>query len=249
MKLLKLPLIATGLIFSVSVNAAIVGYVPTTTFGGLDGDSAFNSLFAAGGHTLQAIDLGVTSEVNSVDGLWLHGGAYSLTVAEQTNLTDFLGSGGNAVYITDRSDIGGTYAGSTSSVLAPFGGNGMVTGGDNLIHTTAGSHELSSGVSTLQFNSWSTVDPGLGNPTLLTANGMVAVYGFGLGELLFLGDTNWQNLAFGSDNTGGADNVIFADNVVNWLASSPPAVPVPAAAWLFCSGLLGLIGIARRKKA
>jgi hypothetical protein len=30
----------------------------------------------------------------------------------------------------------------------------------------------------------------------------------------------------------------------------PPAiVPIPAAAWLFGSGLLGLIGIARRKKA
>jgi hypothetical protein len=26
------------------------------------------------------------------------------------------------------------------------------------------------------------------------------------------------------------------------------AVPIPAAAWLFCSGLLGLIGVARRKK-
>jgi len=26
-------------------------------------------------------------------------------------------------------------------------------------------------------------------------------------------------------------------------------VPVPAAAWLFCSGLIGLIGISRRKKA
>jgi len=27
-----------------------------------------------------------------------------------------------------------------------------------------------------------------------------------------------------------------------------PAVPVPAAVWLFGSGLIGLIGIARRKK-
>lgn len=30
---------------------------------------------------------------------------------------------------------------------------------------------------------------------------------------------------------------------------TPAAVPVPAAAWLFGSGLLGLIGVARRKKA
>lgn len=32
------------------------------------------------------------------------------------------------------------------------------------------------------------------------------------------------------------------------IISSPSAVPVPAAVWLFGSGLLGLIGIARRKK-
>ena len=29
---------------------------------------------------------------------------------------------------------------------------------------------------------------------------------------------------------------------------SPAVVPIPAAAWLFGSGLLGLIGMARRKK-
>ena len=31
-------------------------------------------------------------------------------------------------------------------------------------------------------------------------------------------------------------------------SGSPPAVPVPAAAWLFGSGLLGLIGVARRRR-
>ena len=29
---------------------------------------------------------------------------------------------------------------------------------------------------------------------------------------------------------------------------TPSAVPVPAAAWLFGSGLIGLVGIARRRK-
>jgi len=40
------------------------------------------------------------------------------------------------------------------------------------------------------------------------------------------------------------------DDISNLAALGPmPAVPVPAAVWLFGSGLLGLIGIARRKKA
>ena len=34
-----------------------------------------------------------------------------------------------------------------------------------------------------------------------------------------------------------------------WLHIAPTAVPVPAAVWLFGSGTLGLIGVARRKKA
>jgi hypothetical protein len=32
-------------------------------------------------------------------------------------------------------------------------------------------------------------------------------------------------------------------------STPPPAVPLPAAAWLFGSALLGLVGVARRKKA
>lgn len=35
----------------------------------------------------------------------------------------------------------------------------------------------------------------------------------------------------------------------HWIDQSPAAVPIPAAVWLFGSGLLGLIGVARRKKA
>jgi hypothetical protein len=48
-------------------------------------------------------------------------------------------------------------------------------------------------------------------------------------------------------NTGGP----FAGFNANFnatMAPTPDAVPVPAAVWLFGSGLLGLVGIARRKK-
>jgi hypothetical protein len=45
----------------------------------------------------------------------------------------------------------------------------------------------------------------------------------------------------GFDTTNGVTSAQFA--------GSTPAVPVPAAAWLFGSGLLGLAGIARRRKS
>ena len=33
------------------------------------------------------------------------------------------------------------------------------------------------------------------------------------------------------------------------IAVTPSAIPVPAAVWLFGSGLLGLVGVARRRKS
>ncbi len=51
-----------------------------------------------------------------------------------------------------------------------------------------------------------------------------------------------------------AENSLFGGSVADWHLEgvgtlAPAAVPVPAAVWLFGSGLLGLVGVARRKKA
>ena len=46
---------------------------------------------------------------------------------------------------------------------------------------------------------------------------------------------------------GGQSNLI--SGFVDTFGSAEAVVPVPAAAWLFGSGLLGLVGVARRKKA
>jgi hypothetical protein len=45
------------------------------------------------------------------------------------------------------------------------------------------------------------------------------------------------------EDTGTADTYLATG-----FLTSVTVVPIPAAAWLFCSGLVGLIGIARRKK-
>ena len=53
------------------------------------------------------------------------------------------------------------------------------------------------------------------------------------------------------NSTCGADANCFADFSIDNVSISADvnAVPVPAAVWLFGSGLLGLVGVARRKKA
>ena len=52
--------------------------------------------------------------------------------------------------------------------------------------------------------------------------------------------------AFNSSFLGFDD---FDSMYGEWTSTTLTAVPVPAAAWLFGSGLLGLVGIARRKNA
>ena len=65
----------------------------------------------------------------------------------------------------------------------------------------------------------------------------------------------------GNDTIGGSpmSTTPFADHnanfdmrVITFVGCSadctPPPIPVPAAVWLFGSGLLGLVGVARRRK-
>ena len=49
----------------------------------------------------------------------------------------------------------------------------------------------------------------------------------------------------GDQRIGGKDRF----NLVWAVRTGVSAVPIPAAAWLFGSGLLGLVGVSRRKKA
>ena len=49
-----------------------------------------------------------------------------------------------------------------------------------------------------------------------------------------------------TENTSFSPTTGFASAIVTPTTPTPPAVPVPAAGWLFGSGLLALIGMAGR---
>lgn len=85
------------------------------------------------------------------------------------------------------------------------------------------------------------------------------------GDTYFRSVMNWNDASsLPADNYGNGSNYFTFDthtsewqNIATWyiagsapaVNNAPSAVPVPAAAWLFGSGLVGLAGLRRRKQA
>jgi hypothetical protein len=64
------------------------------------------------------------------------------------------------------------------------------------------------------------------------------------------GGASWTGDSFAACNSVSQScSVSFADGTVLSVDAAIAAVPIPAAVWLFGSGLIGLVGVARRKKA
>ncbi len=84
-----------------------------------------------------------------------------------------------------------------------------------------------------------TYDTGFGHQNFLTLTNVSESLN-GNGELLLSGNLQWTGLwaMLAGANTSA---------VVGTFSLAPAAVPVPAAVWMFASGLLGLFGVARRK--
>ena len=101
------------------------------------------------------------------------------------------------------------------------------------------------------------ITSGVNGSSSSTYNTTNATIQFSGSTFLFLDKPSFDlNLSFGAltDAGGivglGGQEMIFTQDTRTLVSGNltAPAVPVPAAAWLFGSGLLGLIGVARRKK-
>lgn len=155
---------------------------------------------------------------------WTHTSRWAaLTLTEATNLTITLAANGPAT--------SGTAAGtSLVPAFSLFAGHQQTDGG------TAGGYHVYNNSG--NFN-WNDIDPEWGNTTLNyigngTTSGSSASNTFSLGA-------GQYTIIFGGNPPAGA-----AAGSVPYQATLT-TVPVPAAVWLFGSGLAGLAGLARRK--
>jgi len=252
---------------STGANAAIVQGSAQT-----DGE-LFLTVFDEAGQQSYALDLGFTVNQMTADNSSTR--TYDLTTFDN-NFAGFAGNTNLRYTVTGaNTEVGSTRRGTTTqfgfmtttsgtvdTVIAAGGANQAdATGIVNNINNMARNSNASAGTPY--------------NPT--TTNGDLNVSNVALiGEIGYYADSSWGDTIgnrgiVASDlvdssmtmytvrvNNADSGGPMLVDAIGSWLLTSsgqltytntPSAVPVPAAVWLFGSGLVGLVGIARRKQS
>ncbi len=255
MNIKSIVLVAITLIFSVSANAGIVvGSFDSSRINYAGGafETGFYSVLrndlANRGDSIQTISSITASNLQGVDVFYtslLSTSTGGLSVSEQSALVAWVNGGGTlftagdvlnwqAVFNTFLNPFGinmstdatpysvgsGTIVDTSNPIIN--GPNGLVTSFD---YATSGVYDAGA------YNTFAT--DSIGNAILIQQ-------AFGLGQVVAIGDHN----LFTDTYIGLNEETLF----LNVLDSST-AVPVPAAVWLLGSGLLGLLGVARKNKA
>lgn len=217
--------------------------------GGFGDNTANQATFTATANTVTTRGVGGTIGSGSVGGTngtigFSLDGAGSMTITSYAQ-DSYLNTAGGTFYVDaggtgGTTGMGGSIDGSGNVAFDPTGREGMAAGFASTLGVLpwndtkkfAGYDQFTSGTST-NVNKGST-------PSFTLTGSALQDDGLGgwTGTIVSAGNIN-------GDNWNGFTNVLFSEVFEIQIT----AVPVPAAAWLFASGLLGMVGVARRRKS
>ncbi len=174
---------------------------------------------------------------------------YSVLAADHTSTTSGLGS--QRFLLTTPHDLtGGNPVGSQQPFFTNGNVNTAATGLNSLVkfvnnnYGTSNTSSLSGwGDSTAQ----GTVSQGKNAPLSWISTSLGNGAAIGTAQNLFLFATNGAGLSSAANTYVGGTVNINSAGVITYTAPATSPVPLPAAVWLFGSGLLGLIGVGRRR--
>ena len=150
--------------------------------------------------------------------------------------------------IVNSADAGNVFnlsAGNTISASGSFD-DSVLSGGDTgtVLFDMSSGNSLSLSFGTMTFQASDDIDYASGNPFITLNAGSLTAFDFAanVGTLGYL--TSFELNVDAED-----DSYNFVNATWTGITIDSTTVPVPAAVWLFGSGLLGLVGFARRKAA
>jgi hypothetical protein len=229
---------STG-VYAVDTGISLSSLLPGTFVSG----AANNTKFSAPGTTITTAGLNAFLASHSSNTIeWtVEGGQFNLhatsTTASNADSTNTQRPGDALVAFTSKA-LTGAYPAASSAVAGNLANFLNKLGGD--LGTTGGLSGLTSASET----------------TGTETTGATSKYGFfGGSDLSATGTTPVKFFGFtGNGGSGTVQSYLLGSATFNngtlTIAGNPAsAVPLPAAVWLFGSGLLGLVGVSRRRKA